>query len=202
MSQQHITSKQIAQELGIAPSTARVWAKKFKIPRQQRKGVSVYTADALEALKTIKTMRDKGSGYNTIQRVMEPPKEPVTPLQQQDNTPSEAVITAKIEDAITKTLEKSNELAEKYARATFEIGQLTEQVKTLEAQAKLLPSPVTWALHERDLEQLQAENEALKKQLKEEAKQKREAEQLLQVTQAEAQAMRTRGFFARLFNLK
>lgn len=195
MTKRKLSSAQIAKKLGVSASTARGWAKRFDVPRKQVKGNSVYTEEAFEALRMVKKMRSNGNGYNTIQRIMNTNKAPQNSVLSEEKNTQNSQIKTTIQEAITGTLEKNNELAEKYARATFEMGSLQEKVKQLEAQTKLLPSPVDWALKQKETSDLQ-------EQVKKQNKRLNESEQLLKSTQSENRRFKNKGFFARLFNLK
>lgn len=183
------SAKDIARILDIGESTARLWAREFDIPKQKNKR-KVYDKEALEIFETIKSLRLKDAGYNTITKVIKendlaPTKRSLASskqtLSQEFKKSIQSEIKSGIEDAkqvLSTEISKNNELAEKYARATFEIGQLQERVKHLEEkleskedEIKLLPAALEHEKLKMRAESQQSELESKNQQIEDLQKQ-------------------------------
>ena len=63
--------KTLAKELNISPNTIKDWEKKFNIHLAKNSDGKIKNdQEALTVLKTIKQMRDAGSGFKTITRII------------------------------------------------------------------------------------------------------------------------------------
>lgn len=149
---------QLAKEVGVAPETLNQWADEFQIPLPER-----YQRNALRVLKMVKELKDKNCGFNTIQRHIQldypelksPVEDLVSGMKLEDNKDD---LHSHFNTHRTELLELG-ELAEKYAQANYNIGQMSMQMRQLEeenhrlrAQLKLLPSPAAWeAMKEQEL---------------------------------------------------
>lgn len=121
---------EVAKLLNISVNTLRLWQKIFDIPIQRDdKNNRVYNTEAIELIKQIKALRDEGQGINAIKKSL------INICDNSINTCDNirAIIKAEIQE--------QTELSEKYAKATYMIGQLEEKVKTYENKIKLLPVP-------------------------------------------------------------
>lgn len=164
------SSDMIASQIGVAQQQVETWAEEFHIPYRQ-KGVSRnFEQEAMDVLKTIKNLKDGNRGFDTIRQKIEVTHPAVWEGPPATGLPSAQALEKLVEDTIERSFDKKwnqlleqlgdlNELAEKYAQASYSIGQMTEQARTLEeinqrlkAQLQVLPSPDEWqAMQEREL---------------------------------------------------
>lgn len=175
---QKLSSKDIAKKLGIAPSTARQWANRFNVPKQNHGKKTTYTKEALDVLMRVKDMRSKGNGYNTIQKLLDVKNISSTADKNSDASLTQQDLENTVQTVIDKALKENGSLSEKYARATFEIGQLQERVKHLEEkleskedEIKLLPAALEYEKLKMRTESQQSELESKNKLIKELQKQ-------------------------------
>ncbi|MGE3724019.1 MAG: MerR family transcriptional regulator [Candidatus Sericytochromatia bacterium] len=164
------SSDMIASQIGVPQQQVENWAEEFHIPYRQ-KGVSRnFEQEAMDVLKTIKNLKDGNRGFDTIRQKIEVTHPAVWDGPPATGLPSAQALEKLVEDTIERSFEKKwnqllgqlgdlNELAEKYAQASYSIGQMTEQARTLEeinlrlkAQLQVLPSPDEWqAMQEREV---------------------------------------------------
>lgn len=176
----HSGTKEISHLLGVSISTVKSWADQFDIPSERHGHKRVFDTEALKVFKTIQNLKDKNSGFVTIQKVL-------SDSNQLNRSPDDRQAGQEIEILIEKAVSRQNEIAEKYARATFEIGQLQERVRVLETakeklegSLQLLPDSTEWRLAQEsqaqqaykiaeltaNLESMKAENMELKRKNK------------------------------------
>jgi DNA-binding transcriptional MerR regulator len=164
------SSDMIASQIGVNQQQIDTWAEEFSIPYRQ-KGVSRnFEQEAMDVLKTIKNLKDCNRGTDTIRQKIEVTHPSVWDGPPATGLPSAQAMEKLVADTIERCFEKKwgqlihelgdlNELAEKYAQASYSIGQMTEQGRLLEelnlrlrSQLKILPSPDEWqAMQEREL---------------------------------------------------
>ena len=191
------TTSEIAKQIGIGQSTARKWASEYKIPSLKIKGKPVYQAEIAEVFKIIQELKGAGRSDTTIRRTISEtiPDSAIAPPQHRQEAHS--VDIAALERIIEGAITKSEGIAEKYARATHEIGVLQERCRQLEEQVKALPPPET----RYQLELQTTESERLLSELEQKTS---EAEQLaaaLASIEAENQELKSKlsgGFWAKL----
>jgi len=70
--QDRYTTKEIAQELNIADSTARQWARDYSISYRKSKGNTIFDKEALNIFKIIKQLKESGRSSDTIRHNLEP----------------------------------------------------------------------------------------------------------------------------------
>ena len=151
---QMFQQEQLAKEVGVDSDTLNNWVNELKIPLPEK-----YQQNAIQILKLVKSLKDKDCGFQTIQRQIQvdypelkanangadytefTPAGPVDELSQHFASLSEQVMK----------LGELGEIAEKYAQANYNIGQMSIQMRQMEdenhrlkAQIKLLPSPEEW----------------------------------------------------------
>lgn len=135
---------QLAQEIGVPAEKVAEWADEFKIPLPAK-----YQRNALQVLQLVKDLKDKNCGFRTIQQQIQLDypelKEEGDPFNNQTEE-----ITQHFTSLRSELLELS-ELAEKYAQANYNIGQMSMRMHQLEqennrlkAQLRVLPSPEDW----------------------------------------------------------
>lgn len=174
-----MTSRQVATALDVPYSTLRGWAKKYAIPATETRadGAGLYSDSGVAIFSRIKELLGSGKGkvdvesiapillqeFSILREVSDPSQTPTgggPEVPGADLQHMQQIITT----AVQAVIREENELAEKYARATYEIGSLTERVKQLEeqkAELKLLADPQQLQQLERDCQQLQLENHNL-----------------------------------------
>lgn len=153
-------AQDVADKVGIGNSTVRLWARQFEIPRERKGTKWVYSDEAMDIFKAIKSMRENEHGMDTIRRTIS--KDVTVPSSSHELVSVQAVsdnrkedLLDDIEKVMERALAKNNELSEKYARATYTIGQQDERIRALEEtvqkqvrkieglneEIKLLPEP-------------------------------------------------------------
>lgn len=159
-------AKDIAEALRVKPATIRKWVHEFDIPHDRSTSEMVFDQEAITILNLVKQWKDEdGAGTQTIRRrIAHETHEESQAMREQcsENKDNAAAlreqqerIVADMQVAVTTAIRESNDLAEKYARATYQIGQQDERIKNLESQLKALPAP-------EEYYKLKAENEQLK----------------------------------------
>lgn len=174
------TGTEIADKVGIAESTVRLWTKQFEVPYQKKSGRKLYTTEAYEVIQTIKKLKENYNGIETIRRTIAPEVQPQSELKVEEKSESSVqtnsneqalVLKNHLSDVVTTAIKENNDLAEKYAKATYTIGQLEKEVEHLSEKIQLLPDAkehsqieVKYQLLQNELERLGKENEQLNNQ--------------------------------------
>jgi hypothetical protein len=136
-----LTANEAAERLGVSVTTIKNWLNQLPGEKEHdsrgRVRINIHTMNVLE---TVKALRDEDCGYETIRRRIGPvpddQKSPDSEHQADDNQPTfdrKLVDTSIIVEAVTTAIANQTELAERYARATYEIGELRATTKALEA---------------------------------------------------------------------
>lgn len=135
-----VTTKDIVTEIGISEGSVRNWVRDLEIPHEIKKGKRVFSSDALEIFKTIKELKSKDCGNDTIRRAI--PQ--LTIRNQKDHRRNESEITHNesvsktieevVKEAVKNTIAENYELSERYAKISFEYGKLTNENETLKLQ--------------------------------------------------------------------
>jgi DNA-binding transcriptional MerR regulator len=163
---QKLGTRTVAELYGLGYSTVPQWAKEYNIPYTKERGKIKFKPEDAALFEVIKQLKSQDAGMNTIRRRIG------TDVLQQNQSGDvfgeqpkglNPALQLDIRAEVKAALAESNELSEKYARATFEIGQLQERVRGLEQQLQVLPSS-------DELAQAKAENERLKMELANEKK--------------------------------
>lgn len=141
------TSKEIAEVLDISHSTVRNWGRKFDIPRENKIGKGwIYDEEARRIFETIKSLRSDDCGYDTITRRLAPDNHECqsdshdNQSDTHDNHPIIKSLANEFQTVMKTELSAANQLAEKYARATYEIGELKAENKFLLSEIERLKS--------------------------------------------------------------
>jgi len=142
-----LSTSDIADSLGLSQSTVKAYQKLYSIPRQIVKGRAVYPENAIEIFRAVSSLAESGAGLNTIRKRIGSDIPQITPNEAKPSLDAAQLIPA-ITEAVQQTIERSNDLAEKYARATYRIGELEAEARALidraeraEEQVKLLQAP-------------------------------------------------------------
>jgi DNA-binding transcriptional MerR regulator len=139
---ERITAAEAADALGVHHNTIKHWIAHLPIPAEKDSaGRWRFGPEAVEVLKAIKELRDQDRSFDTIRvRIdkqapgssQEPAEVPTNNHQEPANQPPTvdgrdlaAIVGASLVPQVVEALQANNELAEKYARATYEIGKLT-----------------------------------------------------------------------------
>lgn len=201
MNSELLTSREVASLLDVPYSTLRGWAKKYAVPAAKTRadGADLYGAEGRDIFSRIKELSDSGRAKvdaESILPILQKEFESLRVVSEVSQNQSGGVSEASgidlqqmqqiITTAVQVVIREENELAEKYARATYEIGALKQQVMQLEeqkAELKLLADPQQLQQLERERHQLQLENQNLseaKAGLAEDLTQLRNREQVVQ----------------------
>lgn len=148
------TAADIAQQTGIAESTIRAWTRQYHVKGKKNGNKRIYPDNAADVFATIKNLKEIGSGQSTIQRKISA----YTEVPEKSLNENASDIAIHITHIVQEALTKSEGLAEKYARATYQIGQLEAEKQALNDRLAALPAL-------GDIFQLQAENKRLQDEL-------------------------------------
>ena len=156
MSQSTMTIHEAANRLGVCASTLRTWGEKTGVAgNRTSSGKRLYSDDDLSVLEAVKDLRDQDAGWTTIRKrigreapvaIAEPAHAPVltsTPLMHEPEGGQPAPATApqgqghgqegpnQLVSKVIETLNAQSGMAERYARAGYQIGRLEAEVKHL-----------------------------------------------------------------------
>lgn len=149
-----LTTTEAAERIGVPIGTLKGWLNKIPVPMSvDSSGKRRIGPEGLELLEQVKALRlDEGRGMDTIRRRLdldeaEPSRgsvlgssEPRLGLGSDEAETSRgsvgasSVDTAVIVAQVVEAIASQTDLAEKYARATYTIGQLEERTTSLSAQ--------------------------------------------------------------------
>lgn len=180
--------KEVATLTGINTHTLRTWQKYFNIevPRNPT-GYREYSEEIIKKLLAIKALREADNGINTIKNQLGiesininvvKPENIVNPANNENILSTLELMNQNINIKLEK-LEAVTELAEKYSRATFEIGKLQAEKTAIEEKLLLITDgnnkDITGLKNEVDKlkqenDKIRFENETLKNALEAEKK--------------------------------
>lgn len=133
-----VTSTGVSEKLAVPEHTVTQWAECLGIGDPSATGKRLFSQDEINVIETVKAMREQNHGFDTIARrlkttalVSEAPEPLVRDLDMK-------AITQEVAKAVVEAVQTETQQAEKYARATYLIGQLEEQVKRLEEENRRL----------------------------------------------------------------
>lgn len=163
LSQRNYSANDVAEELSIHHTTVKKWAQQFEVPSRRKGHKWVFNDDSIAVLKTIQRLKDEDCGQDTIRATIAPQMSLEENVSQKTETQvrpdyDAPEITQLIDQSVSNAIEKYDSIAEKFARATHEIGRLEAQLESAQEKLKVLPDPV-------DHSQVKAENERLKAEL-------------------------------------
>ena len=151
---ERLSTAEASQETGIPEPTIKNWIGRLPIPAEKDSaGRWRFGPEALDVLRAIKELRDEDRTFETIRRRIGEPEmsaelSSANPGSSEDNPrlhhdePAVSLDERRLADelagAITpqlvEALKANNDLAEKYARAAHQIGQMEERVANLTTQ--------------------------------------------------------------------
>lgn len=182
-----MSTDEVIKDLNISESTLKNWEKQFRIKKNRGPGNKKrYNEEAMATLRMVKALRDQDRGFDTIQRVLKERNEDQitateTPTENKPVVADSQALTVndkqEIMSSVVQVIQDQNELSEKYARATYSIGQLEAEKQAL--QDKLDSDKATL------FEKYNLEKEAFEKQT---AIEKSALEDLLKVEKEAMQA--------------
>lgn len=131
-----------AKQLQVPLSTLKSWADRFNVGDRSSSGRLNFKPDDLAMLELIKSLRDSDCGFDTITRRISTSECQAVPGSSQTLADSDEhtppidleALTERITAAVTSTIKADTEQAEKYARATHQIGALESEIKFLRQQ--------------------------------------------------------------------
>lgn len=153
-----LKTAEVADKPGVSQSTVKAQAKLYGITPQIIKNTAYYPENVVDIFKTIASLSETGAGLTTIKKrigsdVPQPSPAEATPA------PDLAQIIPAITEAVQATVERNNDLAEKYARATYRIGELEAEARAYQAQIDAQAEQLAIMPAHGELERLQAELE-------------------------------------------
>lgn len=143
-----LSTKEAAAHLEVGFSTMKTWCSELPIPlRMDAAGARRIGPEGLAVLEQVKALRDQGRHLESIRAILEPAlaetgpgsvpppaaaqSEPGPSRPPVDQAELAQVVAAAAAQAVQAAVAQENELAEKYARACYEIGELRATVKAL-----------------------------------------------------------------------
>lgn len=137
MSERRLSTQEAAATVGASPNTVKSWVRDLGLtPPRDEAGRHRWDANALEALQAVKSLRDEGRSYETIRRLITP-----GPRRAEASRPPAAgldeerlswAIAEAVGQVVAGLLRAESDLAEKYARVNYELGELRATVRALE----------------------------------------------------------------------
>ena len=145
----------VATEVDIAPTTIRKWDKDFNLNlKRNSKNNRVFYTDDILLLKTIKYLKNKGCGLNTITKKLNLNVDSMSSIKENtldnkgfynDLESDKHVTDIRVVDDISLKIDKLAdrlegvlELSEKYSRACYEVGSLKSQLEGEQKEKVLL----------------------------------------------------------------
>jgi hypothetical protein len=120
-----LTLDQLADHLGVPPGAIGEWVNHLDLAIPMGPdGEMQVPPDVIPLFETVRNLRDRDRSYGTIQRV-------IGPRRQVSDDPVEAIFNP---EQVLAAMERVNQLAQDYAKATYRIGQLEERIRHLEEQ--------------------------------------------------------------------
>ncbi len=144
----------VSERLSTPVSTVKLWADRLRVGNRNSQGQRRFDDADVALLEVVRSLRDSDCGFETITRqIASTPvvdQQPIVNDRQReasgiDIPPADTRqvpnldalverITATVTAAVTSTIKADTDQAEKYARAAHRVGQLEEQVRTLQAE--------------------------------------------------------------------
>lgn len=130
-----VTTSQAAERLDVPLSTLKAWLERIDLPLPvDSRGRRLLDDEALEVLRTVRALRDRDLGYDTIRRKLVEDGVPVGgPLPGPAAAGIDgAALADQVKAAVHQALGEQTFLAQAYAEASREIGRLEERVAALQ----------------------------------------------------------------------
>jgi DNA-binding transcriptional MerR regulator len=168
-----LTVRDVADQLGVSHTTIKKWVEALfpGEPERDSHGRWRLTQEQVRVLETVKALRAEDKGINTIARIIGPVNftevssedQPQPDRSSTEVHPQSPDLRELIRAEVSGAIQSNNDLAEKYARATFEIGTLQERVAQLqEREHRLLTAGEA---KDTEADRLRRENETLRDEL-------------------------------------
>lgn len=145
MTQPNLTIHEAANRLGVCASTLRTWGEKTGVSGTRTgSGKRLYNEDDVACLEAVKSLRDEDAGWMTIRRRIGKEDAIVvssTPLMAETDATAAGPAPAADNSLVSKvieTLTQQSGMAERYARAGYQIGRLESEVKHLQDERERL----------------------------------------------------------------
>lgn len=136
-----VTASDAAKHLGVGLTTLKTWAERVGVGEKTSSGLWLFTEQDMHVLGVVQMLRADDRGFDTITRRLQ--SELPERNGPADDTESPvpggaghypAMSPDEMRGLIVDAIQGQTELAEKYARATYEIGDLRATVRHLQAQ--------------------------------------------------------------------
>lgn len=130
-----VTTSQAADRLDVPLSTLKAWLERLELPLPvDSRGRRLLDDEALEVLRTVRALRERDLGYDTIRRKLVQDGVPVgaPPATAAGPSLDGAALADQVKAAVHQALGEQTFLAQAYAEATREIGRLEERVAALQ----------------------------------------------------------------------
>jgi len=158
---------EVAEKLGIHTQTLRRWEKEIPILdiKRDSKGHRFYSDSDVDILQKILALQAEGKDFKRILSILSSTYDKVdvnlnSACNQVEYNLSTSLVV-QLKEEIKSVIVENTELAEKYARATYTIGQQEEKIKSLEEKIHFLPAPDEFAKITTQNEMLKEEKERL-----------------------------------------
>lgn len=163
---ENLTTTEAAERIGIPVSTLKTWLERLDVELPtDRRGRRLLDEKAIGVIETIKALRDEDHGYHTIRRIIGPADlvggrdasaDPKREEAQTNQGEATTVDTAAIVEAVTQAIGAQTDLAERFGRVAYELGEARATIKALEMErdrlneelvaSKLKTEAPNWAL--------------------------------------------------------
>lgn len=164
---ERLTTAAAAEAIGVPITTLKGWLSQVPVPTERdTAGRRRFPPEALEVLEVVKELRDAGRTFETIRRrvpSVDHPAPDERETKESETGPMNAERQANdrraadvrelaglVAAAVADVVKAENELAEKYARATYEIGELRATTRGLEAERDRLAGELAEVKADRD----------------------------------------------------
>lgn len=147
-----LTTKEVAETLGIPLGTLKGWLNKIPVPMSvDSSGSRRIGSEGIEVIKQIQTLRlDEGRGMETIRRRLTPdslngsqtdpgspsmrPGDPVDSPDEAETHLGSMIDTSLIVAQVVEAIASNTDLAVRYSQATYQIGKLEAERDFYKAQ--------------------------------------------------------------------
>ena len=137
-----ITPNVAAERLGVSVTTVKNWLNQLPTDKEMdSRGRRRIDPRTMEVLATVKELRGEDCGYETIRRRIfqvtddqKPADNDSVAGESRPTATQPTIDTTAIVSQVIAAIRGENELAEKYARATFTLGQQEERIANLTTQ--------------------------------------------------------------------
>ncbi|MDB5096286.1 MAG: hypothetical protein JWM80_707 [Cyanobacteria bacterium RYN_339] len=133
LAERRLSTSEAAAAVGASPNTVKSWMRDLGLaPPRDEAGRHRWDSNALAALGAVKDLRDQGRSYDSIRVVIGQVAEAPRPAPEEDRLAW--AIAEAVGQVVAGLMRAETDLAEKYARATYEVGELRATVRALERE--------------------------------------------------------------------